>query len=189
MKLSASLEDYLEAIFHVGIENKAVRSRDIAKRLNVNRSSVTGALRSLAEKGLIDYEPYEVITLTKEGESAARGVVQRHKALHDFLVKVLSVDEPSADEVACKMEHNLPQAVLQRLVEFVDFVENCPRAGATWMKGFVYHCTQARQEECEQCIAACLEDVRDKKMTLADSSQSASASVKNATEHNDGIVN
>ena len=177
MKLSASLEDYLEAIFHVGLENKAVRSRDIAKRLNVNRSSVTGALRSLGEKGLIDYEPYEVIALTKEGESAARDVVQRHKVLHDFLVKVLSVDEPSADEAACKMEHNLPHAVLRRLVEFVAFVENCPRAGATWIKGFGYQCLQASQEECEQCIAACLEDVRDRKTALADGSESASGSV------------
>ena len=50
--LSASMEDYLEAIFHIVSEKQAARAKDIAKRLKVNNSSVTGALRSLAEKGV-----------------------------------------------------------------------------------------------------------------------------------------
>jgi DtxR family Mn-dependent transcriptional regulator len=42
MTLSASLEDYLEAIFHIVAEKQAARVKDIAKRLSVNNSSVTG---------------------------------------------------------------------------------------------------------------------------------------------------
>ena len=61
--LSASLEDYLEAILHLVTEKQVARSRDIAKRLRVNRSSVTGALQALAKKGLVNYEPYEAVTL------------------------------------------------------------------------------------------------------------------------------
>lgn len=159
VKLSASLEDYLEVILHLVTEKHVARARDIAKRLKVNRSSVTGALRSLAEKGLVNYEPYEAITLTRGGRTVARNVVRRHEVLQDFLVKVLSVDVAKADQAACQMEHAVPPPVLERLVRFVDFVEACPRAGARWIKGFGYQCEHRDRGICERCISSCLEQV------------------------------
>ena len=69
--VSAAMEDYLEAIFHLVVEKQVARARDIAEGLKVSRSSVTGALQSLAEKGLVNYEPYEVITLTRKGKKIA----------------------------------------------------------------------------------------------------------------------
>ncbi len=62
--LSASLEDYLEAIFQIVAEKPAARVKDIAKKLNVAGPSVTGALQALTERKLINYAPYELITLT-----------------------------------------------------------------------------------------------------------------------------
>lgn len=159
MNLSASLEDYLEAIFHLVAEEQVARARDIAKCLKVGQSSVTGALHALAEKGLVNYAPYEVITLTRKGESAAREVVRRHEVLHDFLVKVLSIDERAADEGACQMEHAIPPAIFERFMEFVEFLEICPRAGAKWIKGFGYRCAHGDLDNCERCIASCLDDV------------------------------
>ena len=159
MELSASLEDYLETIFHLVAEKQTARARDIAKRLKVGRSSVTGALHALAEKGLVNYAPYEVITLTRRGEAAAREVVRRHEVLRDFLVKVLSIDERAADEGACQMEHAIPPPVFERLMEFIEFVEVCPRAGAKWIRGFGYHCEHGKPDDCKRCIAACLQDV------------------------------
>jgi len=161
--LSASLEDYLEAILHLVTEKQVARSRDIAKRLSVNRSSVTGALQALAKKGLVNYEPYEAVTLTRGGKAAAREVVRRHEVLRDFLVKVLSVDAARADEAACKMEHAIPPPILERLIQFVEFVEVCPRGGAKWIQGFGYHCEHSDPETCERCISLCLEDVTRKK--------------------------
>ena len=70
-KLSASQEDYLEAIFNLFNTGAVVRSKDIAKSLEVGMSSVTGALRSLGEKKLINYKPYEYITLTDSGQKVA----------------------------------------------------------------------------------------------------------------------
>ncbi len=163
MKLSASLEDYLEAIFHLVTEKQAARARDIAKRLEVGRPSVTGALHALAEKELVNYSPYEVITLTRKGEAAARGVVRRHEVLRDFLVNVLSVDERAADEAACHMEHTITPSILERLIQFVEFVEVCPRGGAKWIKGFRYHCERSNPKDCERCITLCLQDVSKKK--------------------------
>ena len=163
MKLSASLEDYLEAIFHLVAEKQVARSRDIAKRLKVTRSSVTGALQALAEKRLINYEPYEAITLTQGGKAAAKGVVRRHEVLRDFLVRVLSVGASKADAAACQMEHAISRPILERLVQFVEFVEACPRGGAKWIKGFGYSCQHADPEKCERCISSCLKDLVKKK--------------------------
>lgn len=161
-RLTASLEDYLEAIFQLIVEKQVARARDIAKRLNVKRSSVTGALRSLADKGFVDYEPYEIVTLTPKGKAAARDVVRRHEVLRDFLIKVLSVNEDKADEAACRMEHAITPSILERLIEFVEFVEVCPRGGTHWIEGFARHCEQDGLEDCERCASSCLQDVRKK---------------------------
>jgi len=162
--LTASLEDYLEAIFHITAEKQAARPKDIAKRLKVSNPSVTGALRSLAEKKLINYAPYDVITLTDEGRKIAKDVVRRHEVLRNFFVKVLAVEYHQADEVACKMEHAIPKVILERLIRFVDFVEKCPRAGTKWIRGFAYYCDhETTQENCEKCISLALEEVRQRR--------------------------
>ena len=86
--LSASLEDYLEAIFNLSGQSKVARSKDIAKLLRVSKSSVTGALRVLKKKGLANYKPYDFVTLTKSGQAAAAEVVRKHNILKSFFVNV-----------------------------------------------------------------------------------------------------
>ena len=161
--LTASLEDYLEAIFSIIAEKQAVRPKDIAKRLSVSNSSVTGALRSLSEKELINYAPYDVITLTPTGKAVATDVIRRHEVLRDFFVKVLAVEEAEADAAACQMEHSIPRVIIERFVQFAEFVEFCPRGGTKWIAGFGYHCDfGGTQENCEKCIMHTLEDVKKK---------------------------
>jgi DtxR family Mn-dependent transcriptional regulator len=158
--LTASMEDYLEAIFNIIDEKEAVRPKDIAKRLNVKNSSVTGALKTLADKAPIRYAPYDVITLTAEGKNAARDVIRRHEVLRDFLVNVLTVDEREADAAACKMEHSIPRGILERFIQFAEFVEVCPRGGAKWIKGFGYFCKHGNtKDDCERCISLTLREV------------------------------
>jgi DtxR family Mn-dependent transcriptional regulator len=162
--LSASMEDYLEVIFHIINEKQAVRPKDIAKRLKVTNASVTGALRNLTEKKLIHYAPYDVITLTDRGKSVAKDVVRRHEVLRDFFVNVLSVDAETADEAACKMEHSIPRIILERFIQFADFIEICPRAGSRWITGFGYHCDYGRiQDNCDDCIEYTFEEVKKQK--------------------------
>jgi DtxR family Mn-dependent transcriptional regulator len=152
--LTASLEDYLEAIYHIIAEKQAARPKDIARRLKVSNASVTGALRSLADKALINYAPYDLVTLTPIGTDVAKDVVRRHEVLRDFFVKVLSVDEQDADEAACRMEHSIPRVILERLIAFAEFVQVCPRGGAKWIAGFGYHCDRENNlENCEMCVA------------------------------------
>ena len=120
VQLSASLEDYLEAIFCLFSEKGGIRAKDIARRLGVKAGSVTGALQALSEKKLIRYAPYEVITLTSEGLQKARQIVRRHEVLKEFFVEVLGVDEAIADEGACTLEHGIPKVIFERLTEFVE---------------------------------------------------------------------
>jgi DtxR family transcriptional regulator, Mn-dependent transcriptional regulator len=161
--LSESLEDYLETIFLLIREQAVARSKDIAARLKVSRPSVTGALQALAERALVNYEPYGYVTLTAAGAAAAQKVVRRHEVLRDFMVKVLSIDLAEADANACRMEHAVSKAVVDRLVDFAEFVETCPRAGAKWVHGFGYHCKEAAadpgKETCTRCITMCLDEV------------------------------
>lgn len=169
--LSASLEDYLEAIFHIESEKQAARAKDIAKRLSVNNSSVTGALRSLSEKGLVNYAPYDLITLTPSGKVHAREIVRRHEALMDFFIKVLGVAEEEAEETACKMEHTVSRTIIDKLIRFVEFVELCPRGGDGWIREFTEVCREGRPfGHCESCITQCLSDYREKSEKLGEAS-------------------
>ncbi|OPY13821.1 MAG: Transcriptional regulator MntR [Syntrophus sp. PtaB.Bin138] len=167
--LTASLEDYLEAIFQIIAEKQAVRPKDIARRLKVSNASVTGALRSLAEKKLINYAPYDVISLTSDGKTAAKDVIRRHEVLRDFFVKVLAVEETNADQAACQMEHSIPRDILERFIQFAEFIEVCPRGGSKWIAGFSHHCDQGDTEEhCEKCISVTLDEVRNRKKRKGD---------------------
>ena len=157
-RLSASLEDYLETIFHIIAEKQVARAKEIASTLKVSRSSVTEAFRSLAQKGLINYAPYEVITLTPAGQEMAKDVILRHRALKDFFIKVLVVDEKIAEEGACKIEHAAPKEIIERLTQFVSFMEQCPRGGNDLISGFSKYCqTGKTDKKCKECIAHCLE--------------------------------
>jgi DtxR family Mn-dependent transcriptional regulator len=165
-ELSASMEDYLEAIYHIVRAKQAARAKDIAKRLHVNNSSVTGALRTLSEKGYINYAPYDVITLTPKGHKHAEDVVRRHEALMDFFTKVLCVDKTEASDAACKMEHAVSRTILDRLIRFVEFIEICPRGGETLIQGFNNHCRQEGTITCRDSLARCLEDLKQRQKDI-----------------------
>ncbi|MBI4792460.1 MAG: metal-dependent transcriptional regulator [Deltaproteobacteria bacterium] len=156
-RLSASLEDYLEVIALIIQDKKVARAKEIAARLHVSRSSVTEAFRALAKKKLINYAPYEVITLTDKGQAVAEDIILRHHALKDFFIKVLDVDEKLADIGACRIEHAAPRDIIDRMIRFVQFLEKCPRGGTDWITSFSIFCKNGKiSDDCQACIAKCL---------------------------------
>ncbi len=161
LKLSASQEDYLEAIFHISAEKMAARAKDIASYLDVKASSVTGALRILGKLELINYAPYDLITLTDKGKDVAKEIVYRHRALEKFLVNVLGIDREDADAAACKMEHHVPKAIIERLVKYGEYVDHCPKGGVSWESGFGYYCKHGcTDQDCERCLNEPLKQTR-----------------------------
>lgn len=121
--LSASLEDYLEVIYNLLESSPSARSKDIAKKLNVAKPSVTGALKILAEKGLVNYKPYGVVTLTEIGKKNAAAIVKKHDVVSDFLTQVLGIEKNSAQQAACLIEHNLGTEITTRLKKFNEFTK------------------------------------------------------------------
>ena len=118
--LSASSQDYLEAVLELANESEYVRSVDIAERLSVSRASVSRALGVLKNAGFIEQERYGSITLTPEGQIAAREVKERHIALRTFLIEMLGVNPTIAEQDACRMEHSISTETLQKLKKFME---------------------------------------------------------------------
>jgi DtxR family Mn-dependent transcriptional regulator len=153
-KLSSSLEDYLETILAVSEEKGAARPKDIADRMKVAAASVTGALKLLASRELVNYAPYDVVTLTAAGKKIARTVTKKHNALLNFFINVLDIPREEAEEFACSMEHTIPDHVLERFIGFAEFVERCPNSGAVWRgSDHEYFCKAQGSEQtaCRQC--------------------------------------
>lgn len=156
VSLSASLEDYIEAIYHIITKNQVARSKDIATRLGVSRASVTEALRTLSKKQLIHYAPYEPITLTTVGKKTAEDVIYRHNALKRFFTEVLAIDTKTAEDGACKVEHAAPPEVIERMISFIDFLRICPRGGEDLLKGFAdYYKSGTTRTNCDECVSSC----------------------------------
>jgi len=157
MELTESLEDYLEIILKLQKTNRVARSKDIAENLGIQRGSVTSMLKNLAEKGLINYEPYGYITLTDQGEKVALEITRRHGILQDFLTRVVQIAPDKADIMACRMEHDIDRESIDKLVKFVKFIDNCPRTGEDWIKSFVSFCSSGPKdfEGCLKCLKLC----------------------------------
>lgn len=172
-QVSASLEDYLEAIFHTVDTKGAARAKDIVQRMGVNNSSVTQALRLLSEKELVNYTPYDVITLTDSGEKIALDVVRRHEVMRRFLTQVLGLEEDDADEGACRMEHAISGTVLERLVQFVDYFETCPLNGVRWSDEFGFYCAPGSEVDGPACAPEACPRNRDRLAGMSDETAGA----------------
>ena len=118
MRTNQSAEDYLEAILMLKNENGSVRSIDIAHALNFSKPSVSVAMKSLREKGLVTVDDLGHISLTDEGLLIANKVYERHEILTRFLIHI-GVDEETAMEDSCKIEHDLSNQTFEKLKEFL----------------------------------------------------------------------
>ena len=154
MDLSESMENYLETILDLQKTNKVARAKDIADQLEVKRGTVSGALKVLKEKDLINYSPYSFITLTEEGREIAELIHQRHKVLHDFLQNVLQIETDKADKTACRMEHAIDDETLERLVAFIEYIHSCPRKGDGLLDSFIHYLKTSKldRQKCKKCI-------------------------------------
>ena len=129
--LTTSMEDYLETMLQLYLEKKGIRVSDIAERMEVSKPSVTGALQVLARQGLVNHDPYDVISLTATGEHVARGILRRHEILTRFLADVLGVPAAHADTTACGMEHAFSAEMTEKLALLLDSMAKCPDAKNT----------------------------------------------------------
>ncbi len=151
MALTPSLEDYLEAVWVIGQKKKVVRIKDIVKHLGVKAASVIGAMKILADRGLVVHERYGYVDLTDKGVGIAKDIYHRHKVLTKFFHEILGVDLETATKDACKIEHYIDKKTLERIVKFIEFIETSPDEEPLWLSHF-YHFlkTGKRPESCSK---------------------------------------
>lgn len=146
-ELSENLEDYLEVILDLERTKKVARGKEIAQRLNIQPGSVTGALKTLDSKGLINWEKYGYITLTEKGMSIAENITNRHSILKGFLINVLQIDTITADSTACRMEHAVDEVTMGKLVQFIEYLNDCPHAKTNCTVAFRNYCESFDEKE------------------------------------------
>ena len=117
--MTKSLEDYVETIYILIRDKKSARVRDVAAGLKVKMPSVVKAIHELKKLGLATQEPYSPINLTPKGERVARHVLNRHRLLRSFLVK-LGVSRRIADRDACLMEHILSAETIDKIRAYTE---------------------------------------------------------------------
>lgn len=106
MHLQESGEMYLETILILSQKNRDVRSLDIADYMGYSKPSVSRAVGLLKKAGYIVVDRFGFITLTESGKEIAGKIYERHTILAELLMR-LGVDEKTATEDACKMEHDI----------------------------------------------------------------------------------
>lgn len=118
-ELSASYEDYIEAIYDLSLKSGGqVRSVDVANELGFSKASVARATKNLREQGYIEQEHYGAITLTPKGKEYGKRVLRRHQVLRAFLIDILGVDKKTANQEACMMEHTISQDTMDKWTEW-----------------------------------------------------------------------
>ncbi len=116
MKIQEAAENYLECILILGKEKGQVRSIDVAHRLEVSKPTVSVTMKHFREDGYIEVDSDGFLILTQKGREIAERIYERHVVLTELLV-ALGVDEKTAREDACRIEHDLSEVTFARIKE------------------------------------------------------------------------
>lgn len=125
MKIHESAENYLETILILSQKKARVRSIDVVNELDFSKPSVSVAMKNLRQNGyvLMDKEGY--LTLTDAGREIAETIYERHQFLSQWLVR-LGVDEQTAVEDACRIEHVISARSFQAIKKHVETASSQP---------------------------------------------------------------
>lgn len=160
-KLSATLEDYLETIYFLQWRKGFARVRDIAEALQVADSTATAAHHSLDPKGLINYGPYEPVTLSAVGRERSEEIVLRHRIIEDFLGSVLDLSPGRAESIACEMEHCIDREARERFLCFLAFTKQHSPWGIDRLEQFRRFLREgADGQTCRECVAGYMEHLQ-----------------------------
>src|ERR1700743_668161 len=126
MKVSASKENHLKAIFHLQQELGIVTTNALAAALRTRPASVTDMCKKLKEQKMLIYERYKGFKLSAEGKKAAVQVIRKHRLWEYFLVKKLQFGWEEVHEIAEELEHISSRALIDRLDAYLGYPATDP---------------------------------------------------------------
>lgn len=125
--MTHSEENYLKVIYHLSqVSPTGVSTNAIAEMMVTKASSVTDMVKKLADKGLIDYQRYQGVKMTDQGQIAAKMIIRNHRLWEVFLVEKLKFSWDEVHEVAEELEHIKSEKLIVRLDEFLGFPSHDP---------------------------------------------------------------
>jgi len=120
---SSTVENYLKAIHHgqsaLPKGQRLLPMGQIAAALSVTPGTATTMIKALAESGLVEYEPYSGVRLTKAGDKLAALVLRRHRLVELFLVKVMGMSWDEVHDEAEQLEHVVSDRLIDRIDEML----------------------------------------------------------------------
>ena len=122
-RIHESAENYLEPILRLQKKIPQVRSIDIANELDFSKPSVSIAMKNLRENGCITMDAGGIITLTDTGRKIAENIFDRHNVFTQLLMG-LGVDEKTAAEDACRIEHVVSAESFTAIKKYVESLRN-----------------------------------------------------------------
>lgn len=117
--VSKSSEEYLKTMYILKKQNGNIRITDIAEKMNCSKPSVNKAVNNLKNNGLLNYESYGKIELTKKGEDLAKKILETYDIAYLFLKEVLEIDEEEAKQEAEKLKLAITDKTINKLAKYV----------------------------------------------------------------------
>lgn len=124
--LTASVEDYLKAIYGITRQGSPASTSEIARWLGLSPPSVTSMVKRLSDQGLLHHQPYKGVELTEAGKSAALTMLRRHRIIESYLVERLGYSWDSVHEEAERLEHAVSEKLIERMSEAMGNPETDP---------------------------------------------------------------
>jgi DtxR family Mn-dependent transcriptional regulator len=126
IELSKSERELLKAIYRHTRDSDEAHTSVLAATLQLSPGTVTGSVKRLADRGLVDHTPYKGVRFTSSGRRAAVAAIRRHRIVERFLADMLGYAWNEADALAHTFEHDLPAEVEERLYVALNRPTTCP---------------------------------------------------------------
>jgi len=153
-KLSANIEEYLEAIYKISQSEESVKTSRISKDLGITPASVTEMLKRLDKMDYVEYSQYKGAKLTEKGLKIAKNITRKHRLLERFLHDILKLKDHFLHDQACEMEHSLSDDAERALCQVLEHPDKCPGDS-------VIPACDLKFTTCEECMQRREEEVNE----------------------------
>lgn len=120
--ITSAMEDYLEMIYRHLLNEKYIRVNQLSKLLNVSNSSVSKMIQKLTKLGLINYEKYGIITMTKKGKNLGHFLLKRHNIIEEFLIFIGCTDDILIQTEL--IEHIINKETIEKIEKLLSFFKS-----------------------------------------------------------------